>query len=104
MADLAVTNPYVVTVASATAYVWKDVTKHPVLIQWVDDNGDIANGSNLIMTINGVAVEATIQIGAGTGLLKGAVVWELSFPMGNVPIHSLLVGTMSAGQVYIFFR
>ena len=102
MADLVTTNPYVVTAASATAYVWKDVTKHPVLIQWVDDNGDIANGSNLILTINGVSVEATIQLAAAT--VANSAVWELSFPMGNVSIHSLLVPTMSHGQVIIFFR
>lgn len=100
--DLAVTNPYVVTAASATAWVWKDVTKHPILIQWVDDNADIANGSNLILTINGVAVEATVQLAAAT--VANSVVWEMSFPMGNFPVHSLLVGTMSHGQLYIFFK
>jgi len=94
-------NPYVVTAAAAT-YLWKDTPKHILLMQWVDDNGDIADGSNLIITINGVAIEATLSQAADS-LLAGAVAWEMSFPNGY-GVRSLLIGTMTHGQVYIFFK
>ncbi len=102
--DNVTTNPHIVTAASGTVHIWQDVTKHIRLIQWVDDNQDIADGSNLILTLNGQALEATVQIETDKAAISGAVVWQIGpFPEKGFPAKSLLVGTMSAGQVYIFF-
>ncbi|MFC1567329.1 hypothetical protein ACFL3R_00645 [Thermodesulfobacteriota bacterium] len=100
--DSVTTNPHVVT-AAAAGHIWKDTVKHVQLIQWVDDNADIADNSNLIITINGVAIEATVQADGTVGTVAGAVIWEMSFPNG-FPVKDLLIATMSAGQVYIFFK
>ena len=73
------------------------------LLQWVDDNADIADNSNLIMTLNGVALEATLQMDAGAaGFGPNAVVWQIGPFSPGIHITSFRLDTLSAGQVHVW--
>ncbi len=74
---------------------------HVRLIQWVDDNADIADNANLIMSINGATLEATLQRGA-TPDGPGAVLWEIGPFNPGVPCTDITVSTLSAGHVVIW--
>lgn len=72
------------------------------LIQWVDLNEDIADGDMCLMTINGVAVEAEIQIAADTAGLAGAVVWNIGPFNPGMKINSFVLTTLDGGAVYVW--
>ena len=74
---------------------------HVRLIQWIDDNADIADNGNLIMSINGVTLEATVQRGA-TPDGAGAVLWQIGPFNPGMPMKSITVSTLSAGAVLIW--
>ena len=100
--DTVTTNPYVVT-AAAAGWKWYDVSKQVILIQWIDDNADIGDNSNLIMTVNGQALEATIQIETDKAAISGAVVWQIGPFAKPVSVSDFKVATMSAGNVHVWF-
>ena len=101
MSNNVTSNPLLVDTAAASTEVWSGVKKVQ-LIQWVDDNGDIPNGGNLIIIVNGVSLEATIVRATASDLGgEGAVLWEMQFPLG-VKIWSFQVPTMATGHLHIW--
>jgi len=72
-------------------------------MQWVDDDsaagGVIADGEDLIMTINGVLHE--VNIAAVATQINGGVAWEISFAK-PVRIYTLVVGTIDGGTLFIW--
>ena len=69
------------------------------LIQWVDANADAADNANLIMEINGVTVEATVQRGVAPD--GQAVLWQKRFDKPMV-IKNFNITTMTAGNVHLW--
>jgi hypothetical protein len=72
-----------------------------MLLQWVDDNADIADNGNLILIVNGVTIEATVQRGS-TPDGPGAVLWQIGPFSPGISIKDIEVNTISAGQVHIW--
>jgi hypothetical protein len=88
---------------STTGATWTTGVKKVRLIQWVDLNEDIADSDMCLMTINGVAVEAEIQIDADDLSLGGGVVaWQIGPFNPGIPVHSFVVTTLDAGAVYVW--
>lgn len=46
---------------TATGAEWNG-TKHVVLVQWVDDNADVATDDDLVFEVNGVTFTGKIQV------------------------------------------
>ena len=75
------------------------------LLQWVANNADISDNSNLIMTINRLALEATVQMDAGAaGFGPNAVVWQIGPFSPGIHITSFRLDTLSAGQVHVWIN
>ena len=99
MADQTDSNPIRMEAAGTP---WSGKTKGVRLIQWIDDNGDIANDSTLVLNINGVALTAKIQIDATLSALAGAVVWEMGPFNPGIPVSDFIVTTMGTGHLHIW--
>ena len=73
------------------------------LFQWVDDNADIPDNGNLIFTVNGVTLEATVQRHTtDTPGGEGAVLWQIGPFNPGIACSDLTVSTLSAGHVVIW--
>ncbi len=70
------------------------------LIQWVDDNADVADNANLILTINGETVEATIQRAVTPD--AAAVLWEIGPFDSGMQIDTFELTTMTAGHLHMW--
>jgi hypothetical protein len=100
MANFLNSNP--IRIDNTTGGSWTG-TKFVTLIQWVDLNEDIADSDMLLMTINGVPVEAEIQIDADDlSLGGGAVAWEIGPFSRGVPMTDVTVTTLDGGVVYFW--
>jgi len=69
------------------------------LLQWVDDNADVADNGNLVFTMNGVTFEATIQRAAAPD--GAAVLWQIGPFNPSMPCHDLSIATIS-GHLHIW--
>ncbi len=87
---------------TTTGASWTGV-KNVRLIQWVDLNEDIADSDALVMTINGVTVEAEVQVEvtANYGTI-GAVIWEIGPFNPGIPVKDFAVTTLDSGVVYVW--
>jgi len=95
MANALTGNPITIDTA-ATAW---SANKYVQLIQWIDDNADIADDDDILLVINGVTVTGKIQLGANT--VNNLVVWEMAF---NPPmrIESFVVTTLDHGLLVVW--
>jgi len=98
MANILTSNPKIVDVV-VTAGATVDMITTPTkvhLIQWVNlGTGEIADGSDLTLSINGMSFATKAH------LSSGIVEYEASFPMG-INISYLNVGIMDAGAVLVW--
>ena len=102
MANIMFSNPKLLDTTGATSEIKYFSLR---LLQWVDYNADIADNSNLIMTINGIALEATVQMDAGAGGFDpNAVVWQIGPFSPGIHITSFRLDTLSAGQVHVWIN
>lgn len=85
--------------AAGTA--WSGKTKRVMLIQWVDNAGDIVDDSTIVLTINGVALTTKLQL-EETISNYGVVVWEIGPFNPGVPVDSFVVTTMATGELHIW--
>ena len=98
MANQTTSNPIRMEAAGT---VWSKTPKGVVLIQWVDDNGDLVHDSTLVLTLNGVALTFKIQP-VNDQLGFGAVAWQAGpFPQ-PVVISDFVVTTMATGHLHIW--
>ena len=100
MANALYSNP--IRIDSTTAGSWSGM-KSVRLIQWVDLNEDIADGDELVMTINGTTVQCEIQIDADdVSLGGGAVAWNIGPFNPGIPVQDFAVTTLDGGVVYVW--
>ena len=86
----------------AAGTVWAGKPRNVRLIQWVDDNADLADNSTLVLNINGVALTVVIQLDADFVSWNGAVVWEIGPFNPGVPVSDFIVTTMGTGELHIW--
>lgn len=84
------------------ATVWNDNVRKVRLIQWVDDNADLADNSSLVLNINGVALTVVIQLDADDVSWKGAVAWQIGPFSPGIPVSDFVVTTMGTGHLHIW--
>ena len=87
--------------ATAAATLWTGTPKSVRLVQWVDDNGDLAHDSILTLVVNGVEITATIQPLAAE-LAFGAVAWQLGPFNPGVVISDFVVSAMNEGNLHVW--
>jgi len=93
-------NPYVLDTVGT---IWEDEGKLIMLIQWIDDAGDITHDSAVAMTVNDANLVGTIQPVANQ-LGFGAVAWQIGPFSPYMPIHKFKLDSLSHGKVHIWFR
>ena len=81
--------------------VWEKTPKYVRLIQWVDDNGDIADDSTLVISLNGVSLTTKLQLEADISNY-GVVVWQMGPFNPGVAISDFIVTTMATGHLHIW--
>jgi hypothetical protein len=98
MANLLTSNPLRVDSAATIFSTPKKVS----LIQWIDDNADIADDDDLLITINDVVITAKIQLTANT--IGDVAVWTMGpFPKG-LWVSNFVVTTIDHGALLIFIE
>ena len=96
MANLLTSNPiYIDTAASSDIY-----NKKVVLIQWQDEAGDVADGEDLSMTINGVTFAMKFKLGSDVGQ-QDIILWEAAFSVPIMVTH-MVVNTIDDGAVLVW--
>ena len=96
MGNSLTTNPMRIE-SAVTAF---DETRFLRLAQWVDDAGDIANDSTLVLTINSCALTVKYQMLADISPL--IVLWQLGPFNPGMLIHTFVVTTMGTGHLHIW--
>lgn len=91
-------NPITID-SGATIWDGTTGTKYVNLIQWIDDNADIANADVLLIVVNGVTITAKIQLTANT--VNNVAVWEMRFAKPQ-KIDKLVVTTIDHGLLVIW--
>lgn len=97
MANNLTGNPIYIDAAAASSIT---TPKRIQLIQWVDDNADIADGDDLVFVINGQTVTIKQQIGSDVGMI-GSVFYEARFPLGLLA-SSFSVTTIDHGALLVW--
>lgn len=90
--------------AEGTGTLWDSSTSTPKslrLVQWVDDNGDIIDDSTLVLTINGVALTAKLQLAADISNY-GVVVWQIGPFNPGISVTSFIITTMATGHLHVW--
>ena len=80
---------------------WSKENRRIKQIQWVDDNADIVDNSNLVLIINGVTIEYTPQKTSDIGW-QPPVCAEIGPFAKGVLINSFVVGSITEGQLLIW--
>ena len=101
MANILTSNPYVIDTA---ATIWPTATNKGTnrvrLIQWIDDNADIADDDDLVLTINGVAVTAKVQLTNNTA--NTPTIYEIGPFNPGIPVTSFEVTTIDHGILVVW--
>ena len=87
-----------------TAATWIAKFPSPVsvrLIQWVDDNGDLAHDSTITLVINKVSLVVKIQPLASE-LAFGGTAWQIGPFSPGISVSELAVGAMLTGNLHIW--
>ena len=87
--------------ADAAGTFWASGHKSVRLIQWVDDNGDIAHDNICKLVVNGVSITAKIQP-LNDNLAFGAVAWQIGPFNPGISVHSLVAETVTKGSVHVW--
>lgn len=100
MANSTTTNP--LRYDTTTGASWTG-TKFVRLIQWVDDNEDLADGDGLSMTINGCTVDAEVQleVTANFGVV-GPELWSIGPFNPGIAVKDFAITVLDHGAVYVW--
>ena len=93
-------NPIVVDTGAATNLIVGPQTIR--LIQWIDDNADIADGDDLVIKINGVTLTTKIQLQADDSVGLGLAMWTIGPFNPGISAKSVQVTTIDHGTVHIW--
>ncbi len=91
-------NPYVIDTAGATSLV--SGYTYIRLIQWIDDNADIADNDDLVFELNGQTV--TIKVQRGGTPDYGVVVYEAGPFNPPISAENFQVTTIDHGTLLVF--
>ena len=100
MANSTGTNPIRME-AAGTA--WSGQPRNVLLIQWVDNAGDIIDDSTLVLTLNGCVLTTKLQLAANISNY-GVVVWQIGPFARGVNISDFVVTTMATGELHIWYE
>ena len=100
MADNFRSNPMLITEAGTA---WTGETRKIVLVQWVDDAGDLVHDSTAVLTINGQLLTVKIQPVADS-LGFGAVAWQIGPFSPGIPVNSFVITTLGTGNLHIWYE
>lgn len=98
MANITAGNPIIVDTA---ATIWTD-TRNVVLMQWVDDANDIADGDDLQLGFNGTDITIKLQITDNTA--NNAVFWQAGPFSSGIPVNNFVVTTIDHGELHIWLQ
>ena len=98
MANLTTTNPMTFDTAGATSLV--TTQKFIRLIQWIDDNADIADDADLSITINGSTLVHKVQLTAND--VGNTCVWQVGPFNPGIPCSYFYVTTIDAGVLHVW--
>ena len=87
--------------ADAAGTFWTSGLKSVRLIQWVDDNGDMAHDNICTLVINGVTITAKIQP-VNDGLGFGAVAWQIGPFNPGIVVTSLVASVVTKGSIHVW--
>ena len=99
--------------ADTAATLWDGMPKNVILIQWIDDAADIADDSDLNITINDVTIPAKIQVATTTGgapvenvtpNVGNVCVWEMGPFNPGIPVSYFKINTIDAGALVIWVQ
>ncbi len=96
MANNLLSNPIYIDTAASSDIAQKRV----ILIQWQDEAGDVTDGEDLSITINGVTFAMKYNLGSDVGQ-QPIILWEAAF---SVPfwVDDLVVNTIDDGAVLVW--
>lgn len=98
MANALTGNPMTIDTA---ATIWSTgAPKYVKLIQWIDDNADIADDDDLVIAINGVTITMKVQLTANA--IGSPVVWELNFGGQPFSVSKFVVTTIDHGTLVVY--
>lgn len=105
MANKTDTNPMVLDSAaaiwtSAPSATRSHAPKYVRLIQWIDDNADIADDDDLVVVINGATITGKIALGANT--VNNLCVWQLGPFSPGLPVSDFTITTIDHGVLLVF--
>lgn len=98
MANSIAGNPKTFDTAGATSVISSPFRCQ--LIQWVDDNADMADNDDLVFVINGTTVTLKYQKTTDVGS-AGVVYYEAAFPLG-LSIGSFSITTIDKGLLILW--
>ena len=96
--------------ADTAATLWTG-TKRVQLIQWCDDNADIADDDDLSITINGVTIAVKIQIPTTVGGTpvedvspgpSGICMWQIGPFAFPIPMTDVVLNTIDHGSLLLW--
>lgn len=97
MANDLTSNPMYV---DSAATLWANTNKMVRLVQWIDDNADIADDDDILVVINGVNIAGKIQLTANA--VENLCVWQLGPFSPGVTVQSFVVTTIDHGVLYVW--
>jgi len=105
MANQINSNPIVIDTTNTTVIASGATTRSLRLIQWVDDDANIANASTLGITINGVSLTftAAMETTANYGQVP-LVAWQVGPFNPGINVSHLVVDDMAEGNIHIWFN
>lgn len=100
MTNQLTTNPIRLDTTGATSRITSNLQIK--LIQWIDDNADIADNDDLVFVIDGVTIPFKIQLNLSNPI-KG-VAYEANFGGKPFKCNRFSLTTMSHGQLLIWLE
>ena len=92
-------SPYIIDTNGTTLFSASTGTKYIQLIQWLDDNADIANDDTIVLVINGNTITGKVQLEADKA--NNLVVWEMKFSP-YTKVDSFVVTSMGHGVLVVW--
>lgn len=72
------------------------------LIQWIDDNADIANDATLVMAINGQTLTAKLQFTSDVAM-SPITIWQIGPFNPGIRVDNINITALATGAVHIWF-
>ena len=95
------TLPSINPIVAAAAATLTDVGCNLMLIQWVDDAADIADDSDLVLTINGQTLTYKFQLEANA--IDNCVVMQIGPFNPGIWVDNIIIDTIDKGELHVWF-